>query len=345
MEDIKVSIVIAVYNVEKYLRRNLDSLVNQTLKDIEIICVNDGSPDNSLDILKEYQEKYKNIVIIDKKNEGPWKARLDGARAARGKYTTILDSDDYVALDFAEKLYNAAEKDESDITVCGYQRIEEETKHVYSTEMANNEGKIVRMDKNAEDIISINTSLWNKLFRTEILREIPDLETIPPVCEDVMFLLLTYLKADKITFINDILYYYLIHQNSVITTVKEHKIRTAEKAMIELKNIFEKSSRGKELKEVLAAVTFLHFGISLISKVEINENTSLNKELKINRQYLDKNFPEWKTTKYLKLSYCIKHHTNLKVAIMKKIYRMHLLIPFIKLYNFMIKNLKIDIKW
>ena len=79
-EKIKVSIIVPVYKVEKYLNRSMDSLVNQTLDGVEIICINDGSPDNCLNILKEYKEKYpnKNIVIIDKQNEGVWKGRFDG---------------------------------------------------------------------------------------------------------------------------------------------------------------------------------------------------------------------------------------------------------------------------
>ena len=109
MNKPKVSIIVPVYKVEKYLRRSMDSLVNQTLDGVEIICINDGSPDNCLSILKEYKEKYsdKNIVIIDKKNEGVWKGRFDGIKAATGEYIGFTDSDDYITLDYAEKLYNS----------------------------------------------------------------------------------------------------------------------------------------------------------------------------------------------------------------------------------------------
>ena len=103
-EEIKVSIIVPVYKVEKYLNRSMDSLVNQTLDGVEIICINDGSPDNCLEILKEYKEKYpdKHIVIIDKKNEGVWKGRFDGIAVAKGEYIGFTDSDDYIALDYAE---------------------------------------------------------------------------------------------------------------------------------------------------------------------------------------------------------------------------------------------------
>ena len=125
----KVSVVVPCYKVEEYLRRCLDSLVNQTLKNIEIICINDGSPDNSLEILKEYQEKYKeSFKVIDKKNEGVWKARFSGIDVAQGEYLAIVDSDDYVDLDYLNKLYSSAKKNKSDIVVCGFYRMDDKTR-------------------------------------------------------------------------------------------------------------------------------------------------------------------------------------------------------------------------
>lgn len=222
----KVSIIVPCYKVEKYLRRSMDSLVNQTLDDVELICINDGSPDNCLSILKEYKEKYpeKNIVIIDKKNEGVWKGRFDGIKIATGKYITFTDSDDYVALDYAEKLYNAAEKNNSDILVCGYYRVDTDTEHVYSTEMNKYEGKHIDMDKNPEDILSINAALWNKLYKAEVLKNLKNLENPPKILDDMMFLLLAYLNTKKIDFINDVLYYYMVRQDSIIAKINKEQI-------------------------------------------------------------------------------------------------------------------------
>lgn len=94
----KVSIIVPVYNVEKYLAKCLDSLVNQTLKDIEIICINDGSTDNSLEILNTYAQKDSRITIIDKKNEGVSAARNTGLNISKGEYIMFVDSDDYLEL-------------------------------------------------------------------------------------------------------------------------------------------------------------------------------------------------------------------------------------------------------
>ncbi|MBR6127522.1 glycosyltransferase family 2 protein, partial [bacterium] len=107
----KVSIIIPVYKVEKYLRKALDSLVNQTLKDIEIICINDCSPDNSAEILNEYASKDKRFIIINQEtNQGQGVARNIGIEKATGKYIMFLDPDDWFELNACETAYNAAEK-------------------------------------------------------------------------------------------------------------------------------------------------------------------------------------------------------------------------------------------
>lgn len=113
---VKVSIIVPVYNVEKFLEKCLDSLVNQTLHDIEIICINDGSTDKSLEILKSFANKDKRITVIDKQNEGPSVARNVGLEKAQGEYIGFVDSDDWVDLDFYEKLYNSAINNGADIS-------------------------------------------------------------------------------------------------------------------------------------------------------------------------------------------------------------------------------------
>ena len=96
---VKISVIIPVYNVEKYLKESLESVVNQTLNDIEIICIDDGSTDSSPSILKEYQNNDERFIIINQENSGPGAARNRGIKEAKGKYTYFLDSDDYLELD------------------------------------------------------------------------------------------------------------------------------------------------------------------------------------------------------------------------------------------------------
>lgn len=345
--NIKVSIIVPVYKVEKYLRRSMDSLVNQTLDGVELICINDGSPDNCLSILKEYKEKYpnKNIVIIDKQNEGVWKGRFDGIKAANGEYIAFTDSDDYITLDYAEKLYNAAKKNQSDITVSGYYRVDTDTEHIYSTEMTGFEGKIIDLEKNPENIMSVNTALWNKLYKAEILKNMKNLDNPPRILDDMMFLLLVYLNTKTISFINDPLYYYMVRQDSIMAQIKKEQIASTEDAMVRIRKMYEADSNGKKMIEVIHTMAFLHFGISLMFRMS-SDKANFKTVLKENRAYLDREFPIWRKSKYLKLTYSISHKfSNFKIAFIKKIYVLHMYRAFLAVYKFILKVFKIDIKW
>lgn len=119
MDDkIKVSVILPVYNSEKYISKTLESLINQSLKEIEIICINDGSKDATIQILQEFEKKDNRIKIIDKENQGVWKARMDGIKKAKGEYITFMDSDDYVKKNFLESLYINITENSSDIAIC-----------------------------------------------------------------------------------------------------------------------------------------------------------------------------------------------------------------------------------
>ncbi len=114
----KVSVIIPVYNTEKYLRQCLDSVINQTLTDIEIICVNDGSTDNSTNILNEYANNDSRIIVLSQKNSGAAIARNNGINNAIGDYLYFIDSDDYVDTTFLEKMYSKSLKYNADICLC-----------------------------------------------------------------------------------------------------------------------------------------------------------------------------------------------------------------------------------
>ena len=120
MEKIKISVIVPVFNAEKYLKMCLNSLVSQTLKNIEIICIDDGSTDNSLAILDKFKSKDDRIKIIKQKNYGVSMARNNGISEAQGEYIGFVDADDWVDKDFFEKLYNAAQKYNADIATAGY---------------------------------------------------------------------------------------------------------------------------------------------------------------------------------------------------------------------------------
>ena len=115
-----ISVLVPCYNVEKYLHQCIDSIIGQTYTDLEIICLNDGSTDSTLDILKEYQIRDKRIVVVDKPNSGYGATMNIGLRMAKGKYIGIVESDDYIEPEMYEILCKEAEKENLDITKCSY---------------------------------------------------------------------------------------------------------------------------------------------------------------------------------------------------------------------------------
>jgi len=113
-EEFLISVIIPIYNSEKYLKRCIDSIINQTYKNIEIICINDGSTDESYNILKQYEIKDNRIIILNKLNQGVSSARNDGIRISKGQYITFVDSDDWLELDAIENMVYLAKNKESD---------------------------------------------------------------------------------------------------------------------------------------------------------------------------------------------------------------------------------------
>ena len=341
----KLSIIVPCYKVERYLPRCLDSLVNQTLDDIEIICINDGSPDHCIDILREYQKQYGDkIVIIDKKNEGVWRGRKDGVKAASGEYIGFVDSDDYVALDYAEKLYTAAKKNDADISVCGFDRVDMETGKLYSREMCQRNNETFDIQNDPGIILSLNGAPWNKIYRASLLKEMADLPHPPKILDDMMFLCLIYINAKKVTFISDSLVYYMIRSDSIINTIKSEQINSTYRAMREVRAEYEKNNTN--MLTAIDTMAFLHLGISLMFRLSYDPNCDLKKAVKRNTVFLDEYFPLWRKSEYIKFSYMMKHgFYNLKLWCVRWVYRVHMFNIFIRIYKFMIDKLKIDIKW
>ncbi|WP_343288421.1 glycosyltransferase family 2 protein [Turicibacter bilis] len=117
--EIKVSVVMPVYNAQKYLKRSIESILNQTLKEIELILVNDGSRDRSIDICREYEQKDSRIIVVDKKNEGACIARNTGIHLAKGEYLQLVDADDYCELNMLEEQYELAKSTNAEVVMCG----------------------------------------------------------------------------------------------------------------------------------------------------------------------------------------------------------------------------------
>lgn len=345
MPQKSVSIIVPCYKVEKYLPRCLESLVNQSLENIEIICINDGSPDRCIDILSDYKERYPNkIVVIDKQNEGVWRGRFDAIAIACGEYIGFVDSDDYVEPDFAEKLYSCAIRNNADIAVCGFHRVDVDTGKILNTEMTE-ERHAFEIEKEPERLLELNGAPWNKLFRAPIMKSLHDFSEPPKIFDDMMMHLLAYPAVKKVAFTPHALVNYIIRNDSIMTTIDKSKIDSTYKAMLEVKQVYQETA-SQQLCDFLDAAAFLHLGVSLMFRISYDKSANLKQELKLNKRYLDENFSTWNTNTIISNTNAKKNGGVLKKAnLARKIYRSTFMGLALSIYRFMIHKLNWDIKW
>lgn len=200
----KVSVIIPVYNVEKFLPKCLDSLMNQSFRDIEIICFNDASTDSSLTILKEYAAKDSRIQIIDSKiNIRQGGGRNAGIRQAKGEYIAFVDSDDFVHRDFIRILYEAAINHNADISSCYYFKYFNN-----GIEEIRDESKSYIRELYGNDILSNSFTLWTSIYRKNIFYDYDLFFPEQILYEDNAVVLPLHLAANKVIKINQSLYYY-----------------------------------------------------------------------------------------------------------------------------------------
>lgn len=260
----KLSIIVPVYNVEKYLPKCLESLIKQTLKDIEIICVNDGSIDNSLAILKEFASRDSRIRIIDNQHQGVAKTRNTGIEQSTGEYIGFVDSDDYIDIDFFEKLYNSATKSNSDIAIASILK-HKNFFNIYNAKYTKEEIAITIQDKIklCEDKKHFFFYAWNKIYHSGFIKENNIKFSEGQIYEDVMFAIKALYYSNKIISVYGTKYHYIEHENSLT----KYKDKTGEKEQDLVKAYSELqefcNSKNIEIPERLNYYTKENFGFIL----------------------------------------------------------------------------------
>lgn len=197
---IKVSIIVPVYNAEGYIEKCLDSLIAQTLKEIEIIAIDDGSTDNTSKLLMKYKDRIK---IIHQKNKGVASARNRGLKEAKGEYIAFVDSDDWVNEDMLKKLYQKAKSQNFDCVMCNFSYVDDE-KIWDGTIMPSND--IIDLSAKKKFLITMFPVIWNKIYKREKIVKFKFKDGV--WAEDVEYLYRILTNIDNIGVINDKLYYY-----------------------------------------------------------------------------------------------------------------------------------------
>lgn len=216
----EISVVIPAYNAGKYIADCIDSLLGQTFKDIEIIVVNDGSADNTLEVLTEYKKKYPEIItVISQGNQGQSVARNNGIAASQGKYIAFIDADDYIKNNMLEVLYNKAKETGSEVVACNVTCIYPDKTVGINSGISFNSAKLSAEDK--KQLFFMYPIVCNKLFKRELFTE-KGLSFEPGIWfEDVLFINMLVAKIDSIAHVDDCLYEYIQRPNSVTYTYSD----------------------------------------------------------------------------------------------------------------------------
>lgn len=286
----KISIVVPIYNSGKFLKKCIDSLVNQTFKDIEILLINDGSTDNSQEIIDEYVEKYPDMCkSFMRENSGQAVSRNFGINNSSGDYIFFVDSDDYLEYNTCEIAYNYAIKNGLDIVCFNFYEEYENKVEKYSSYYFFND-----YPKDKKYILN-ETSVWNKIIRRELLKKNNLLFLENYIYEDLELIPRLALYTSKIDFIPEKLYHYVIHQNSTMRQKEYNK--KMQNIFVVMDKLYEKFTGTKYEKELeyIYVEHLLHAGSLRFfnyeeGKKDICKITNIMKE----------RFPNWRKNEYYK---------------------------------------------
>ena len=288
----KVSIIVPVYKTEEYLEKCLDSLIGQTLKDIEIVVVNDGSPDGSQQIIDAYANKYPQIISVQKENGGLSDARNKGIECASGEFIAFVDSDDYVEANMYELMYNKAMSESLDIVVC-------DTYMDYSTHSYVLKGNVGYTENLRKAYIITYPNAPARLIRASVMKEHSFRKDIWYEDLDLMPTLAVY--TDKIGFINEPLYHYLQRDASIMNQT-EFCPRFTD-IFVVMQDVTDAFVKNCKYEEYYTELEYLH--ITQLQRSAILRFAGLKgsgKCIKRVHQIMKSQFPRWRHNIYLKKS-------------------------------------------
>lgn len=295
---IKVSVIVPFYNVEQYIEKCLETLVNQTLKEIEIILVNDGSKDSSIDIVKKYLESYpEKIVYLEKENGGLSDARNYAIPYAKGEYIAFLDSDDYVENNMYNDMYEVAKRENSSMIECDFY-------WEYKDKRKEDIGKEYKNKK--EMLQNIRVVAWNKLIKRDILEKTQIKFPKGYRYEDVEFTYKLIPHLDKVSFLRKTCVHYVQRQGSISNSQNE---RTKEifDVLEHVIKYYKEENIYEEYQEVIEYIYARYAFCSSLKRIAKIQNKDIKKEL-LNKTWenVKNKFPNWKKNDILKKNKSIK---------------------------------------
>ncbi len=323
----KVSVIVPVYNVYDYLDKCLDSLVKQTLKDIEIIVVNDGSPDNSQEIIDKYAKKYPKLIkAYQKKNGGLSSARNFGISKAKGEYIIFIDSDDYVEYDMLEEMYKKAKTTSADVVSC--QLVYHYRKFVDQKKLEHPEYFGKKIIDEPRILLEVKSYAVNKIYKRELWNDFrfPDQHF-----EDSAVVYNVLLTANKIECINGAKYHYIKERGEAITSNTDDRIYDIFKSCDAILSFYQEKDCYNSIKDTLDRVILGHIGFRIKSFMVTYQADDLKKYVYYAHDYLDKKIVDWRKNNYLKFTFKNTFHNNLYHLVFKNKFMLNLYVIYLKL--------------
>ena len=315
--NILLSVIIPVYNLEKYIDKCLDSLLAQTYSNLEIIVVNDGSTDKSLSILIEYKKKDSRIQIIDKQNEGVSKARLDGMKRATGQYIGFVDGDDIVEKDMFELLMNNAIKYNADISHCGYSM---DFPNGHSDKYYGTDRIVIQNNKEGlKDLLEgkfIEPGLWNKIYKKSLIEDFIENKDMDYSIKNLEDLLVNYFlfKQSNLSIYEDkCKYHYTIRKGSAATKKSRNKYEYPLKVIKRIMHLEKKYS-------YVYKIIYKRYIYVLIYNANQNDYEDIQKNARKKLKEEIKHFKENKLSTKLKLMSIGTCYLNLLYKLVRVIY-------------------------
>ena len=339
---ITVSVVIPVYNAESTIANALDSIIAQTLKSIEIICIDDGSIDSTIDVLEDYQSNNPSLIkVMTEPNSGSFNARAMGIKAAAGEYIAFCDADDTAAPQMLSVLYEAATTNKADIAVCSFCRVQDGARSRKEMDWGK-ASKAISPDSGW--IPLLNTSCWNKLIRTDIAKKHIKLLGRPKITEDALFLLSVYPWATSITFTDELLYFYREDGETAMSSLTDPEIDEIIGSWIELRSKIR--SEHHDYLEILDLAAFIHLAVSLPLIVSKTRPADLSRVVSVIMDRLDDSFPLYKSGRFLSVKNALAEpsHYLLPYAALLA-HKLKVFTPVLAIYNRLTKALGLNVKW
>lgn len=351
----RLTIGIPIHNAEKYITRCLDSvLLAKGVEDFEIICVDDGSTDGSLNFLIGYQKEHPQIKVIRQENAGAFLARSKVIDEAKGEWIGFVDADDTIDKDMYEIMLEQAEKNSYvDMVVCAFNKVDSDTGKIQSVQMTSYGNKSVDFKSNPKErgiLAGVNPAYWNKIYRRSALEKRLRLEWSPQIMEDYLFSASVFPFMRGVLFVDSPLYYYYNVSTSVTKHIGRKELNTAKKGLHELAVYLR--NREDFINDIykydlISVMSCVHLGVAFTINWNEYENSHevIGTIYNETKNFLDMEFPKWKDNVYVKGEYVWKRRQLLKLYVACSLFKSKMWLVTIKLYHILCKIVRNDLKW